>query len=96
MEVATKTEQSYRDFSPRKLISMLDSAEKQRVKLNAEIKRLWNKMDKVKEKKSKIASAIAEQERVFSDEVLEAIEEIKNGGGILFKDIDDYKARIND
>lgn len=96
MKITTKTEPSYRDFSPRKLISMLDSAEKQRVKLNAEIKRLWSKMDKVKERKSKIASAIAEQEQLFSDEVLEAIEEIRNGGGILFKDINEYKAKIDE
>lgn len=87
---------NYNSFSYRKLISMLDNAEKQRVKLDDEIKRLWIKIDKIKEKKTKIALAIVEQERMLSNEVLEAIREIQNGGGILYKNIDEYKAKINE
>ena len=69
------TKIDYNTFSSRKLITLFDNAKKQRAKLQADIKRIWAKINEIDERTALIADAIQAQE-IPSDRLLEAIAEV--------------------
>lgn len=76
--------------SERQLKAMLDALEKESIKITAEKTRLENKLkDRIK-KGHFIKDALMEKWRTPSAELLEAINEIKNGGGTLCKSMEEF------
>ncbi|EAI3583457.1 hypothetical protein MKT50_001685 [Campylobacter jejuni] len=80
--------------SERQLKVMLDTLEKETIKIQAEKAKLENKLkDKIK-KGHFIKDALMEKWRTPSPELLEAIEEIKNGGGTLCKSMEEFNRQM--
>lgn len=80
--------------SERQLKVMLDTLEKETIKIQAEKAKLESKLkDKIK-KGHFIKDALMEKWRTPNAELLEAIEEIKNGGGTLCKSMEEFKAKM--
>lgn len=73
---ATAREINYNELSLRKLLGLFDNAEKQNIKLQSEIKRIWNKIDEVNRRKMSIAKAMATKAEQPSDRLKKAIEEV--------------------
>lgn len=73
---ATAREINYNELSIRKLLGLFDNAEKQNIKLQSEIKRIWNKIDEVNRRKMSIAKAMAIKAEQPSDRLKKAIEEV--------------------
>lgn len=74
--MATKV--NYNEFSIHKLVGLFDNAERQRTKLQADIKRLWAKIDEVDKRKVLIANAMAIKIKEPSDRLKEAIMEVED------------------
>ncbi|EAJ7133481.1 hypothetical protein AB709_07880 [Campylobacter jejuni] len=80
--------------SERQLKVMLDTLEKETIKIQAEKAKLENKLkDKIK-KGHFIKDALMEKWRTPNPELLEAIEEIKSGGGILCKSMEEFNRQM--
>ncbi|WP_265607347.1 hypothetical protein, partial [Campylobacter jejuni] len=70
---------------------MLDTLEKETIKIQAEKAKLENKLkDKIK-KGHFVKDALMEKWRTPSAELLEAMQELKNGGGTLCKSMEEFE-----
>lgn len=88
------TEQDYieklKSKSERQLKVMLDTLEKEATKIQAEKARLENKLKDKITKGHLVKDALMEKWRTPSAELLEAIQEINNGGGTLCKSMEEF------
>lgn len=76
--------------SERQLKTMLDTLEKETIKITAEKEKLENRLKEKIKRGHFIKDALMEKWRTPSKELLEAIEEIKNGGGTLCKSMEEF------
>uniref|UniRef100_UPI002242B337 hypothetical protein n=1 Tax=Campylobacter jejuni TaxID=197 RepID=UPI002242B337 len=80
--------------SERQLKVMLDTLEKETIKIQAEKAKLENKLkDKIK-KGHFVKDALMEKWRTHISELLEAMQELKNGGGTLCKSMEEFDRQM--
>lgn len=80
--------------SERQLKTMLDNVEKNEIKLKAEQTRLKNKLQKEIKKKHFIKDLLMEKWRMAKPELLEAMNEIENGGGTLCTSMEEFDRQM--
>ncbi|EKH9391086.1 hypothetical protein PIF23_001722 [Campylobacter jejuni] len=80
--------------SERQLKVMLDTLEKETIKIQAEKAKLESKLkDKIK-KGHFVKDALMEKWRTPSAELLEAMQELENGGGTLCKSMEEFDRQM--
>lgn len=80
--------------SERQLKTMLDTLEKEAVKIKAEQSRLQIRLNEKIKKGHFVKDALMEKWRTPSPELLEAIKEIENGGGTLCKSMEEFDRQM--
>lgn len=103
MRITTQKKQDKLDYayieklgkkSERQLIKMLNALDKEIIKITIEKAKIESKLKEKIKKKHFVKDVLISQWRTPNDELLEAINEIKNGGGTHCNSFDEFKAKL--
>lgn len=88
----TRELKKYNSYNERQLKKLLDNTEKERSKFESELKRIENKIKNIDKRKFFIQDALIQKWRNPSQELQNAINEVKNGETVEFSSIQEAKA----
>lgn len=80
--------------SERQLTTILNTLDKEIIKITIEKEKIESKLNEKIKKKHFVKDALMSQWRTPNDELLEAINEIKNGGGTHCNSFDEFKREM--
>ena len=80
--------------SERQLTKILNTLDKEIIKITIEKEKIERKLNEKIKKKHFVKDVLMEKWRTPSEELLEAIKEIENGGGILCNSFDEFKREM--